>query len=84
MELFVIPIPACTIVSTPVTGRLADHLAPDTPVRAGDVVARIEVAGRRHELRATSAGRVGGSMLRPSQPVAAGEPVVWLARRSAA
>jgi biotin carboxyl carrier protein len=79
-----IPIPACTIVSTPVAGRLTDHLAVDTLVRPGDVVARIEAGGQRHELRATAAGRVGGSMLRPTQPVHAGEPVVWLARRSAA
>lgn len=79
-----LPIPACTVVSTPVTGRLTDHLAVDTPVEPGDVVARIEAGGRRHELRAAAAGRVGGSMLRPTQPVHAGDPVVWLTRRSAA
>lgn len=79
-----IPIPACTIVSAPVAGRLTDHLAVDTPVQRGDVVASIESDGRRHELRAVAAGRVGGSMLRPSQPVHAGEPIVWVARRSAA
>jgi hypothetical protein len=80
----VIPIPACSIVSTPVAGRLTDHLAPDTPVRVGDVVARVHSGGRDHELRAVAAGRVGGPMLRPTQPVHAGEPVVWVARGTAA
>jgi biotin carboxyl carrier protein len=80
----VIPIPACTIVSSPVTGRLTDHLAVETSVRPGDVVARVEVGDRHHELRAATAGHVGGPMLRPHQPVDAGEPVLWLARGSAA
>jgi biotin carboxyl carrier protein len=78
----VIPIPACAIVSSPVTGRFADHLAVDTAVRPGDVVARVEVGDRHHELRAATTGHVGGPMLRPHQPVTAGEPVLWLARRS--
>lgn len=79
-----IPIPACSIVSTPVAGRLTDHLAVDTPVRVGDVVARVHAGGRDHELRAVTAGRVGGPMLRPTQPVHAGEPVVWVTRGTAA
>ncbi len=79
-----LPIPACSVVSSPVTGRLTDHLAVDTPVRVGDVVARVQAAGRDHELRALAAGRIGGPMLRPTQPVHAGEPVVWVARGTAA
>ncbi len=79
-----IPIPACSIVSTPVAGHLTDHLAIDTPVRAGDVVARVQAGGRDHDLRAVTAGRVGGPMLRPTQPVHAGDAVVWLDRGTAA
>jgi hypothetical protein len=79
----VIPIPACSVVTTPVDGRLSDHLAVDTPVRIGDVVARVHAGGRDHELRAVAAGRVGGPLLRASQPVRAGEPVVWVTRGTA-
>ena len=74
------PIPACSVITTPVDGRLTDHLAVDTIVRPGDVVARVQAGGRDHELRAISAGRVGGSMLRASQPVLAGEAVLWVTR----
>lgn len=79
-----IHIPACSIVSTPVSGRLTDHLAVDTLVRAGDVVARVFAGGRDLELRAVTSGRVGGPMLRPMQPVHAGDPVVWMTRGTAA
>jgi hypothetical protein len=76
----VIPIPACSVVTTPVDGRLTDHLAVDTLVRIGDVVARVHAGGAAHELRAVAAGRVGGSMLRTTQPVHAGDAVVWVRR----
>jgi hypothetical protein len=76
----VIPIPACSVITTPVDGRLTDHLAVDTLVRVGDVVARVTAGGSAHELRAVTAGRVGGPMLRATQPVHAGDAVVWVHR----
>lgn len=75
-----IPIPACSVVTTPVDGRLTDHLEVDTLVRAGDVVARVLGRGRQHELRAVAGGRIGGTLLRTTQPVLAGEPVIWVTR----
>jgi biotin carboxyl carrier protein len=79
----VIPIPACNLVTAPVGGRLTRHAATDTLVRKGDVVATIDASGREFELRAAVGGRVGGPMLRPTQSVAAGDGVIWLARGAA-
>lgn len=79
-----IPIPACSLVTAPADGRLARHAAPDTPVRAGDVVATLDLgSGGEIDLRATTGGRIGGPMLRPAQPVHAGEGVVWVAKGAA-
>lgn len=78
-----IPIPACSVVTAPVDGRLTRHADVDTLVRPGDVVATIDAAGRQLELRAAVSGRVGGPMLRPTQTVTAGEGVVWVTRGAA-
>lgn len=78
-----IPIPACTVTTTPVDGRLRRHADPATEVRAGDVVAWLDTTGGEVELRATTRGRVGGTLLRPGQSVHAGDGVVWLDRGAA-
>lgn len=75
-----IPIPACTLVTATADGRLTRSVEADTFVRAGDVVATLDASGREVELRAAVSGRVGGTLLRPSQRVNRGEGVVWLAR----
>lgn len=76
-----IPIPACSVTTAPVAGRLRRHAAPHTAVRRGDVVAWLETpTGAELELRATAGGRIGGGMLRPGQSVGAGDAVVWLSR----
>jgi biotin carboxyl carrier protein len=79
----VIPIPACTVVTAPVDGRLTGHLATDTPVRRGDVVATLDASGRTLDLHAAADGRVDGPLLRPTQAVAAGEGVLWVSREAA-
>ncbi len=79
-----IPIPACTVTTAPVDGRLRRHADPETPVRPGDVVAWLETGtGNELELRTRTGGRVGGSMFRPGQPIHAGEGVVWMAKDAA-
>lgn len=75
-----IPIPSCAIVTTPVDGRVRRLLADDTRVRAGDVVATVDSARGSLELVATASGTVGGPLADPSQPVTAGEGVLWLSR----
>lgn len=75
-----IPLPACTIVTAPTTGRLVTHAEPDTLVEAGDVVAVLEGPEGRLVLRARSRGRVGGALQDVDDPVVAGEGVLWLAR----
>ncbi|MTV27058.1 hypothetical protein FTX61_16790 [Nitriliruptoraceae bacterium ZYF776] len=77
-----IPIPACAVVTAPIEGRLTRHLDADTPVRRGDVIATLASARGELELTAPVDGCVGGSMLRPTQAVAAGEGVVWVSRHT--
>lgn len=73
-----IPIPRCRVVVAPSDGRLLHALPDRTPVRPGDVIARLEMRGRTHELTAPVAGRVGGAMVGATHPVTAGDGVVWL------
>lgn len=73
-----IPIPRCRLVVAHADGRLADALPDRTPVAAGDVIATLETVRGRHELRAPQAGVVGGALVGATQPVAAGDGVVWL------
>jgi predicted deacylase len=75
-----IPIPSCTVATSPVDGRLRGHLAVDTDVEAGDVVATVETGGRSVDVRAPRRGRIAGFLADLTQPVAAGDGVVWLAR----
>jgi acetyl/propionyl-CoA carboxylase alpha subunit len=77
----VIPIPACTVITAPVDGRVRRLLSSDTRVRAGDVVAELDGIGGRRQLVAPRAGTVGGALADPSQTVTAGEGVLWLSRR---
>ncbi len=76
-----IPIPFCAVVTTPVDGRVRRLVADDTVVRVGDVVATVDSARGSLDLVATTAGTVGGPLADPSQPVTAGEGVLWLSRR---
>jgi hypothetical protein len=75
-----IPIPACAVVTSPVDGRVRRLAGDDTVVLAGDVVATVDGPGGTSHLRAPVPGRVGGAMATATQPVTAGEGVVWLAR----
>lgn len=75
-----IPIPACTVVTSPVDGRVRRLVDAGALVRAGDVVATVEGVGGAAQLRAAAPGRVGGALAGAAQPVTAGEGVVWLAR----
>jgi len=76
----VIPLPAVRIVTAPQGGRVVSVLEPDTLVRAGDVVAVLDVPRGRLPLRARESGRVGGAMVRATELAAEGEGVLWLAR----
>ncbi len=75
-----IPIPACTVVTSPVAGKVRGLIDAGSLVGPGDVVATVDGVGGRAQLRATSPGRVGGALAGSMQPVTAGEGVVWLAR----
>lgn len=75
-----IPIPPCTVVTSPVDGRVGRLVADGAEVGAGDVVAVVEGLGGAAQLRAPAAGRVGGALAGSSQPITAGDGVVWLAR----
>ncbi len=75
-----IPIPNCSVVTTPVEGRVRRLADDGTAVAAGDVVATMESGGRPVELRAPRAGRVAGALAGLAQPLGAGEGVLWLAR----
>jgi biotin carboxyl carrier protein len=76
----VIPIPPCTVVTSPVDGHVARLVDDGTVVGPGDVVATVEGARGAAQLRATSGGRVGGALADASQPVTSGQGIVWLAR----
>jgi biotin carboxyl carrier protein len=75
-----IPIPAMSLVTAPVDGRVRSLAPADTVVRRGDVVATIEGAYGPAEIRAACAGRIGGALAGASQAVAAGEGVLWVRR----
>jgi biotin carboxyl carrier protein len=75
-----IPIPAMTVATSPVDGRLRSVVAADTLVRRGDVVATVEGAAGATEVRSSTDGRVGGALAGSRQAVAAGEGVVWMRR----
>lgn len=75
-----IPIPACTVVTTPVDGRVRRLVAEGALVSQGDIVATVDGARGASDLRARAAGRVGGALAGRAQPVSAGEGIVWLAR----
>jgi hypothetical protein len=79
-ELPVIPIPAMSVATSPVDGRLRSVVAADTMVRRGDVVATVEGASGATEVRVRADGRVGGALAGARQAVAAGEGVVWMRR----
>lgn len=75
-----IPIPQCTVVTTPVEGRVRRMAIDGTAVAAGDVVGAVESGGRHVNLVAPRAGRVAGALAGLAQPLGAGEGVLWLAR----
>jgi biotin carboxyl carrier protein len=75
-----IPIPPCTVVTSPVDGHVARLVEDGTIVVPGDVVATVEGARGAAQLRAASGGRVGGALADASQPVSSGQGIVWLAR----
>lgn len=75
-----IPIPSCAVVTTPVDGRVRRLADDDTLVAAGEVVGTVEGVRGAREIVAPTRGRVGGALAGMSQPVAAGEGVLWLTR----
>lgn len=75
-----IPIPHCTVVTSPVDGHVRGLVDDGTVVSPGDVVATVEGSRGRAQLRAAAGGRVGGALANAAQPVTAGDAVVWLAR----
>jgi acetyl/propionyl-CoA carboxylase alpha subunit len=75
-----IPIPAMTLLTSPVDGRVKSVVAADTMVRRGDVVATVEGAAGASEVRAAATGRVGGALASVRQAVTAGEGVLWVRR----
>lgn len=75
-----IPIPAMTLVTSPVDGRVRSLVAADTVVTRGDVVATVEGAYGPSELRASCSGHVGGALAGARQAVSAGEGVLWVRR----
>ncbi|GGI06252.1 hypothetical protein [Egicoccus halophilus] len=75
-----IPIPALSVVTSPVDGRVRTLVAADTLVRRGDVVATVEGAYGPAEVRAACSGRIGGALAGARQTVAAGEGVLWVRR----
>jgi biotin carboxyl carrier protein len=75
-----IPIPSCTVVTSPIDGRVRRLAADGVEVHAGDVVAAVEGRGRTVNLTTPRAGRIAGALAALAESVAAGEPVVWLAR----
>jgi biotin carboxyl carrier protein len=75
-----IPIPACTVVTSPVDGHVRRLVDDGTVVRPGDVVATVESARGASQLRTSAGGRVGGALATAAQPVTSGQGIVWLAR----
>jgi biotin carboxyl carrier protein len=71
------------MVVSPAAGRLR-HLPPVHLhegvewVTAGQPFAVVEKAGKVTEIRSTVEGKVTGFMVRDGEPVAVGQPVVWL------
>jgi biotin carboxyl carrier protein len=76
----VIPIPALTLVTSPVDGRVRKVVAAGTVIRRGDVVATVDGATGAEEVRARTNGRVGGTLAGDRQAVMAGEGVLWVRR----
>jgi biotin carboxyl carrier protein len=75
-----IPIPPCTVVTSPVDGRVGRLVDDGAEVGAGDVVAVVESVRGSAQLRAPAPGRIGGALAGSAQPISVGEGVVWLAR----
>ena len=75
-----IPIPACTVVTSPVDGRVGRLVDDGAEVVAGEVVAVVDSVRGPAQLRTPAAGRIGGALAGSAQPISAGEGVVWLAR----
>lgn len=76
-----IPIPACRVVLAPGDGRVTSLLGADTVVAGGQVVGAVETARGRRDILSPGPGVVGGPLVQGAQHVAAGEAVLWLARR---
>lgn len=75
-----IPIPSCSVVTTPVDGRVRRLVAVDTVVERGEVVGSVDGARGAATLTAPTRGRVGGALADERQSVTAGEGVLWLSR----
>ena len=75
-----IPIPNCTVVTAPVDGKVATLADEGTQVRAGEVVATVSSGGRDVEIRSPNGGRIAGALAALTQPVLAGDGVLWLGR----
>jgi predicted deacylase len=75
-----IPIPALTLLTSPIDGRVRSVVDADTTVRRGDVVATVAGASGDAEVRAGANGRVGGALAAARQAVTVGEGVAWVHR----
>lgn len=76
-----IPIPACRVALAPGDGRVTSLLGADTVVATGQVVGVVQTALGARDILSPGPGVVGGPMVHGAQQVAAGEAVLWLARR---
>jgi hypothetical protein len=74
-----IPIPACSLVTSPVDGRIASVVPSDSSVSAGDVVATVVGPRGPMALRSRTTGRIGGALVGVRQSVASGDGVLWVA-----
>lgn len=76
-----IPIPACRVALSPGDGRVTSLVGANTAVFAGDVVGVLQTSRGARDIVAPGAGVIGGPLVRSAQQVAAGEAVLWMARR---
>jgi biotin carboxyl carrier protein len=67
------------VMQVPQTGVVATRLKPGDPVNPGTLVAHIEAAGKRNEVRANVPGTVDHWLVKDGATVSAGQPLLALA-----
>lgn len=73
-----IPIPACSVLVAPRTGRLASWLPEDSVVGQGDVVAVLDTGSGQVSVRAHADGIVGGALVGLREAIDSGDGVLWM------